>query len=430
MGAIGGLLGVNGGAGGTGFAGPTSASIQQPTTAAQANTAYSQNQNALASQNALLQALQQQQGLQNQSSVYNQLQGVANGTGPNPAQAMLNQATGQNVANQAALMAGQRGASSNVGLMARQAAQQGANTQQQAIGQGASLQAQQSLNALGAMGNLANTQAQQQIGQTNANTQAQQAEQSNLLNSIQGQNNNLVGMQSNVNSANAGLANTQLQGGQGLIGGVLNSGGSLLGSIGLAGGGEVKRYDNGGQVSSSGPQSMFGKFVSGVGANSQGPSGNFQMGGSQGANSLNQGLTNFGKGLASFLSSIPGSTGTTTETGNAMGGGQYMTPSFSSMATGGNVGSEVSVRLSPGERKLSHQDVQMVKRGANPMALGSVVPGTPKVGGNVDSYLNDTVEDSVPEGTMLLPRSVTHARDPVEAAKRFIAMHEKAKGKR
>jgi hypothetical protein len=174
---------------------------------------------------------------------------------------MLNQATGTNVANQAALMAGQRGASGNVGLMARQAAQQGANLQQQAVGQGATMQAQQSLNAIGAAGNLANQQASQQIGQTNANTQAQQSEQSNLLNSIAGQNQANVGMQSNINTANAGLANTTMQGQQGLLGGLLNSAGpagstafSSLGS--KAEGGEV----------SSGPNSMFCKHLASGGS--------------------------------------------------------------------------------------------------------------------------------------------------------------------
>lgn len=127
---------------------------------------------ALASQMAL--ARQQQ-------ATAAQYQGIANGTGPNPAMAALNQTTGQNVANQAALMAGQRGAGANVGLLARQAAQQGAATQQQAVGQGATMQAQQELNALSGLSGqqqaIGNTQqnvaniAQQQVGQT----QAQQA---------------------------------------------------------------------------------------------------------------------------------------------------------------------------------------------------------------------------------------------------------------
>src|SRR4051812_48434649 len=117
MGSIGGMLGLNGGAGGTGFS--TNAGVNQ----GQIDTAYGGVQKGMQRQEDLLAALQRQGGVGHQSQVYDQFQGVANGTGPNPAQAMLNQSTGQNVANQAALMAGQRGAAGNVGLMARQVGQ-------------------------------------------------------------------------------------------------------------------------------------------------------------------------------------------------------------------------------------------------------------------------------------------------------------------
>lgn len=213
-------MGLNGGANGSGYAAPTAANITNPTDPNQIAASYGGLQNSLGSQNQLLNALQGQNGLGNQSQIYNQLQGVANGTGPNPAQAMLANATGANVANQAALQAGQRGAGQNVGLIARQAGQQGAATQQNAIGQGAALQAQQSLGALGQAGSLANTQAGQQIGQTNANTAAQLGQQQNLLGAQGNYNNTSVSSQSNLNNANAGLANTAMQGTAGLIGGL------------------------------------------------------------------------------------------------------------------------------------------------------------------------------------------------------------------
>jgi hypothetical protein len=227
LGFVSGLLGTAGGANGSGFAAPASANILNPTTVAQANTAYQGNQDALSQQQAFLNATQAQNGLGNQSSVYNQLQGVTNGTGPNPAQAQLAQATGANVANQAALMAGQRGAGQNAGLIARQAAQQGANTQQQSAGQAATLQAQQSLNALNAQGSIANTQAAQQAAATGANTSAQQGEQGQILGGIASQNTANVGMQSNINTANASLAsNAQSQQGNML--------GNLAGGLGSA----------------------------------------------------------------------------------------------------------------------------------------------------------------------------------------------------
>ena len=63
------------------------------------NTAQEGVNNTLTQQQAFLQALQGQNGLQNQSNIYNQLQGIASGTGPNPALAQLNQTTGQNAEN-------------------------------------------------------------------------------------------------------------------------------------------------------------------------------------------------------------------------------------------------------------------------------------------------------------------------------------------
>jgi hypothetical protein len=229
---LGGLLGMNGGANGTGFSAPTAAPITPGTDPNQIATAYGGAQNSLTSQQALLSALQGQNGLQNQNQVYGQLQGIANGTGPNPAQTMLNQATGQNVANQAALMAGQRGAGANVGLMARQAAQQGAATQQQAVGQGATMQAQQSLNALQNAGQMANTQAGQLISGTNANTQAQQSEQQLLQNALASNNQQNVAMQSNLNNTNAQLAGNTMDSQNDLMSNGLSSLPSALGSLG------------------------------------------------------------------------------------------------------------------------------------------------------------------------------------------------------
>ncbi len=191
MGNISGLLGTAGGKNGTGFTGPEDAQIDKPVTMGQA-------QASTQSMDQLIQALQGQGGLQAQTDVYNQLQNIAAGRGPNPAQAMLNQATGANTANQAALMAGQRGAAQNTGMIARQAAMQGAANQQNAAGQGASMQAQQSLGALGQAQGQANTMAGQQIG-------TQTTQEQNLLNAIAQQNNAKVGMQSNINNANSGM---------------------------------------------------------------------------------------------------------------------------------------------------------------------------------------------------------------------------------
>lgn len=255
MGAVSGMLGLAGGQSGTGIQGPTGANITSPVTGSQLSNAYTGAQAGMSGQQDLLAALQRQNGLDNQSNVYNQMQGVANGTGLNPAQAMLNQTTGQNVAQQAALMAGQRGAASNVGLMARQAGMQGANIQQQAAGQGAVMQANQSLNALGQLGGMANAQAANQIGQTNANTQAQQQEQQALLNA-QGQYNQAqAGSQASVNAANAGLANTQMGNQANMLGGIFNA----AGAGGMMGQGVQKAAGAGALMAQGGPVSSIGQ---------------------------------------------------------------------------------------------------------------------------------------------------------------------------
>lgn len=262
MGAIGGMLGMAGGQGGTGIQGPQQANISNPVEAGQIKQSYEGVQNSLRGQDALLNALQGQQGLQNQSNVYNQMQGVANGTGPNPAQAMLAQQTGQNVANQAAMMAGQRGAGQNVGMMARQAAQQGGNLQQQAAGQGATMQANQSLNAIGQMGNMANQMAGQQINQTNQNTAANQAQNQALMNAQQGVNSANVSSQNSVNQANAGAVQG-IQANQGKVAGGIMSG--IGSAIGLAGGGPVQPAPAM-PIIPQGPQSAFAKMLANGGS--------------------------------------------------------------------------------------------------------------------------------------------------------------------
>lgn len=525
MGAIGGLLGTAGGANGTGFSGPSSANIINPASQAQADTQYTNAQNALQQQNAFLQATQAQNGLQNQSNVFNQMQGVANGTGPNPAQAQLAQATGANVANQSAMMAGQRGAGANVGLMARQAAQQGAATQQQSAGQAATMQAQQSLGALQNLGNIAGQQVGQQAAATGANTQATQGEQQNILNAISAQNNANVGMSSNINNVNGQLANTTMQGQQAMLGGLMPSAGSIMGM--LAKGGVVRHYDEGGGVdpnssphvdptptfgSDSGASALGGKSSSGGGGGgalallarggqprpmyaqgqyiqappmsndqwnamsagmtasnpvmpatpvaqapqaSQGPKSsftNFLKGnkppsanpaqssmnyGNSGANALAAGMQ---QGMSNLFKPSKDSTEDentnqeylkansqlgTADPNNIMKGDKGFNKetdmsSSNDAPTSAAKGGKVPAMVSPGERYLKPQDVEKVSNGANPMKVGEVIPGKPKVGGAKNSYSNDTVPRNLPVGGIVLPRSVTQSKNPEWAAHKFV----------
>lgn len=334
---------------------------------AQLKTAYNQTQESIKQQQDFVAALQQQNGLANQSSVFqqqqalsDQLQGVADGTGPNPALAALNQATGQNVSNQAALMAGQRGASANTGLIARQAAQQGGNLQQQAVGQGATLQAQQQLGAMGQlqqqqanMGNLAG----QQVGQTQAGLNA--FNQATL-----GQQSNLMGLQGNANSANANLAAQNQASQSNLIG-------NLAGAAGTAAG------------------LYFG-----------GPAG--AAAGSQLGSSL--GAASKGGAKPTFAQGGPVKAGPRSQLGMMF-------------ANGG----KVPALVSPGEEYLDPNAVQQVKQGASPMAVGERIPGAPKVSGAKNSYANDTVRKDLDEGGIVLPRSVTQSKNPEKAAADFVS---------
>lgn len=266
---LGGLAGYFGG--GNDDTTPKMPPIVDPVTGQQLQQAAGNTQMGLEQQQAFIHALQAQNGIGNQSNVFNQLQGVANGTGPNPAQAMLNQATGANVANQAALMASQRGAGANAGLIARQAAQQGANIQQQAAGQGATMQAQQALGALGQMGGIAGQQVGQQQNAVAGYNQFAQNNQGQVLGAAGQYNTAITGGQGNVNTANQNVANNNQAQMGGLLGGIGAAGTALAGMKSPAApkmdysnangiGGGIATLAEGGNV---GPASYVGKHLKG-----------------------------------------------------------------------------------------------------------------------------------------------------------------------
>lgn len=423
--AITGQRGGNSGGAGLNYNADT-ASLLNPTTQVQADDLYGQAKNTLNNQNNFLAAVQAQNGLQNQSNVYNQLQGVANGTGPNPAQNALNQATGANVANQAALMAGQRGSSTNPGMIGRQVAQQGANIQQQAAGQSATMQSQQQLNALNQMGGLATNQANQQANATNALTNATQAEQGQILGAIQGQNNANVGMTSNRNSANAGISAVAAQGQQNLIGGIVGGVGS---AFGLAEGGPVphaqpQMFAQGStgvtaletsQGATSGPKSNVGKWfqdnpnvLGGGGQDSSKLAGTALAG-----NTMGKGL---GKGIKNLFgpSSMDG-----TQTGGLDSNiGSKMGNTVEAFAIGG----KVPAMVSPGEHYLSPNDMDKVKAGADPLKVGERIPGEPKFKGN--NYSNDVVPKTLEEGGVVIPNSVMEQPKSVRDKKAEKFVHQ------
>lgn len=386
MGAVSGLLGTGGGAAGSGFSAPEEGVSVANTREAAIKQLAQQQQFANAMNPNALQAAQSQQGL------LQQLQDGANGQGPNPALNQLNQTTGQNVANQAALMASQRGASANPGLIARQAAMQGSNAQQQAVGQAATMQAQQQQ---GYMQQLAAQQAQI-VGQGQ-----------NSLNSAQNGANQIYGtasgLQSNINQGNAALANQNMQGQQGLIGGALNAAGSLVG------------FADGGQVPVEYNATPIAQVAAPAAASAE-------------SNPIYKGMSSFGK----YLSLGGQQSDTDAKNGYAMADKVLGAPGSNpqTILPAGNFegvlaakGGKVPAMVSPGERYLKPHDVEKVKRGANPMEVGEKIPGKPKVGGAKNSYANDTVSKTLDEGGLVLPRSVTQSKHPHWAALNFVKAH-------
>jgi hypothetical protein len=183
---------------------------------------------AIAQQQAFANAVSQQNGLGNQNSAFQGYQNLANGTGANPAQAQLAQATSANVANQAAMAAGQRGASQNVGMMARGAANQGANIQQQAAGQAATMGAQQQLSGLQGMSGIANAQVGQQQGAIQGLNSAAQGEQANLYGAQGAYNNAMGSIMGSQNTANASIQLQNDKNKSGMFGGLLSGAGGVL----------------------------------------------------------------------------------------------------------------------------------------------------------------------------------------------------------
>lgn len=361
LGAVSAAKGIFNGAG----KGPESGmgAPERAVNAGMANQRYGGVKDSLQQQQDFVNALKGANGVGNQSSVFNQLQGVASGTGANPAQAMLNNQTGQNIAQTSALMGSARGVSQNPGMMARQAGNMGAGIQQNAVGQGAALQAQQSLGALGQMGGIAGQQVGNQMAATQGMTASQQASYQQLLDQIKSQNQTAAGLQENINTGNTALGT---QGNQQL--GQL--GGGLMNAAGAGMGGD------------------FGKAIGGA-----------NLGGGGGSRSsivMGGGPSNVMKAAGGMIPQGPRS---------AIG---------RAFAKGGKVPAQVS----PGEIYLSPAKAKAVAAGkASPMS-GERIKGKAKVGG--DSYANDTVKKTLKAGGVVIPRSKALGDDVAEKATAFV----------
>lgn len=379
MGSFGPVLGTEGGAGGSGFGGPS----DHPND-------YTGNANL--------------------STTFGMLQGVANGTGPNPAMAQYNQNI-QNIAKQ------QSGAISSVqgispALAARMISQQGSAAMQNAAGQGATMQAQQQLGAMGQMGNVAGQQA--------------------LIAS---------GMQQNVNNVNAGLANQMGERGQSAAGGTMSGVGSAMamaaGGMVQGGGGPVRMAD-GGEI---GPISQFGQFLAGAVRDPGGASVNSLV--PEVLHAPKEPTPNMNKKKPQ--QQPPQDMGTETQgTGQTFGS--------PAMYTQGNYGDNVMIAQSGpsvvdyssgpqqapsyGDQLMSSDtgmgDAGAAEGGAGEYAMGGMSRNYRSGGGVMasapgqravapgNSYANDKVPAVLSEGEIVLPRSVTQSRNPPAAAMRFV----------
>ena len=412
MGFLGNLLGITPNSGMNFKASGTD--IQQPVTADQVNQANAATQAALLQQQGglglgqqqlgntqgFLDALQAQNGIGNQSNVFGQQQGlaqalagqlgqnsygglqnqqqalanqyaqIAQGQGPNPAQAQLAQATGANNAQTAALLAGQRNAGSNAGLVGRQIAEQQGANQQNLAGQAATLQAQQSLTALGQQG------AQQQaIGNTigqgvNQNLAYTQALQ-NQQNALAGNAQNQVSNQAGALGLNQNATNSQTGALQGLTGATQGQQGLLQQGLGAQNNANVAMQSN----------------INNANANIQG--------------TVAQGQQSLLGGAIGALGAIPGLSALKT-VGTALA------------AHGGMIGD-------PNVPK-THAVVDYLKN----MKKGGNVPGTASVKG--DSYANDTVPAMLSPGEIVVPRHILEGKDPVKNAGLFVAKALAKKG--
>jgi hypothetical protein len=536
MSFIGSLLGGNDGAG---YVAPTSSNlpIVNPVTATQTDAAYSGVQNGLNDQNAFVNALNQQGGVKNQtnalnqqagltnalaaqngaatqqqalqaqqqlaaalagqngvanqSSVFNQQQGlanqfqnVANGTGPNPAQAALAQATGNNVANQAALMASQRGAGANAGLIARQAALAGTNAQQQAVGQSATLQAQQQIAGLqglqnqqaqlantaqtqianqaaqqGAVAGLASTQINQQQtannalasqaaqqvaqqqGALTAQNQAQQSEQANLLGGVANSNSTQASLQNNENSSNTTIQAQNAKTQQGLLGGVLSGIGAVLADGGVVGkdGNMPPKFASGGavpgayQAPASGPQSNVGKFLySSAGEGQTAPVTGPQPDLQSTMNAENPVQVGTSQLVGKFGADIvkPGIQSLMAPSIDADGIGSQFNSAGAAPSLGMDLalakGGEVKKPAPKVKALVSPGEIYLTREQAMQAANGKIDPmkAGKKVPGKAkvagDSYDNDTVPAKLEKGGIVLPRSVTESPNPHWAAHAFV----------
>lgn len=457
----------------------TGAAIQGGTNQAQLNNAYSGTQGALNQVGGLSNTLvpTAQTGVNSQNLLTNQLTQRSQGLGPNPAQNALNQSTGQNISQAAALAAGTRGAGTNAGLVANNAANTGAATNQTAIGQAATLQAQQQIAAQNQLQGLAGDQVSQATDATQLNNQANQNEQNILQGANTATNNAQVSSQQNINNVNAATAAANQNANQNLLTGIgqgINSVGSLfsggLGAVGsiFAQGGEVyppgfhelamvyhpKHYGKGGRVwqnsspvsseISGGPAAYLPQFQqvdwgkkkdpvdpgTAPGTNPTGADGGYGLGGA----AMNQDLgaqnpygaapltsdslqmPTLGAGLNSVA---PGPSLGYADGGDVQAPSSYQNDTPPSTSISGGAPVSLPQYTPPQSSSGGGGGIAGLASLAALAARGGKIPGKPKV--NHDAYKNDTTLALLTPGEVVMDLRTLHDKGKLGQMARFVA---------
>lgn len=329
--------------------------------------------------------LGQQEGLYSQQQgLANQLQDAANGGGPNPAQLQYQQNVNQGIQQNTGMIASQKGM--NPALAARMAAQSGAQQQQAAAGNEATLQAQQQLAARGqlagqqqAMGsNLAGQ------GQTLQGIGGTYGQASGAI----GAAGNAYGQQGGIYSGAAGTANDMAGQGNAQLGHNVAGYGAQNSAINTGSLGSQDINFNVAKQNATTNGGILGGALNGIGAV-------------------------VGPGLATAFGSMLGSGGGGAAADGASAGageGAAVDGIAATAAHGGEITNHGAIAPGADGKALSLAHALM--------AMGGQVQG--KAAHPGDDPRNDVVPTVLSKGEVVLPNSITQSPDAAQKAAEFI----------
>lgn len=355
------------------------------------------------------------QGANAQANLSNQLTAESNGQGPNPAQAQYTQNIQNAAQQQAGAIAGTKGISP--ALAARMASEQGSGALQNAAGQAATTEAQQTLAAQNNLANLSSTQVSQGQEAVQGINNAQQNEQNILQNANTSANNAAVGMQSNENNVNSNTAIANQNTNKGLVGGLISGVGSITGLF--AHGGEVKHMASGGVAAPAiaGPQSSVGQWLNSGSSASSAPSI---------ASSPVVQSTDWGGGLNKKKSSASSSSEEPSPSANDLGldEGSLDAAAPDAAAGAGMAGGAL-------DSSLGSLAVVAANKGGLMQTGGKVNPHDAKQKAVVagDSLKNDKIPTMLSAGEEVIDRETLADPGPIGQMARAVAAHINAKNK-